>query len=178
MATQFTSVGIKNYAKIGSGFIAGLLAASGISLYLGGNIATDRSLNPTPKQLLGTGAYMTYVESDPCTNTGSRQTYTHCRVTNPFTGTGVIRAVQYDSNKAPNASKIICETTPTATSTSTGTVIRNINYSTSGSGQSLVSSTGSVILPPNASVRCWAASAPGVSVKAKLRVWLVEQYVP
>lgn len=189
-ASRFTTVGIASGT-----FTLGTLAAAAVgSLLLGGNTITDRALNSAPSQTFGTGSYLTYIDSDngatgtvKCTNTGGLAKYTACYVPNPFSGTGVIHRVQFDVNKSGGNSKAItCTTTAIGSTTVTGSQVGSalIRYGTTNSGTSVVNSTGAVvgyiapIVLPGAGIRCWYSAQPTSSLKAQLRVWLSQQYIP
>ena len=158
-------------------FRAGLISVlTAGSIVLGGNLYTDSSQNSTPDIYYNSGAYLTYTENI-CAGTGARQTYDHCRINNPYTGTGIIQRIHYEP-EGPMPGAIICQTTQTTTSTTTGTNITNFLYHTTASGVVIVNSTGGFVASPSGAVRCWGTTNPGATRKAKLKIWWSEFMVP
>ncbi len=91
------------------------------------------------------------------TNTGGRVGYTAASFQNTYTGTGIVKILDIDVYKAPNAPQYTCVTSPNGTST--GSVI--FKYKASGSGQVIVASGAALrIIPPNWYIRCWASKTP------------------
>lgn len=183
MPADLDNTNVSRFSSLGTSggwYLAGLLtAAASYSLFLGGDIHFDESIDATPEIVAGTGTFLAYSEA-VCTNTGGLFTYTHCRVNNPYaTATGVIMRAQYDVEAANTTRAINCSTTSTTTSTNTGTVLPNMSYKLVFSGASIVSSTGSISVVPGGSVRCWVSTgAPGVTRQAQLRIWWNEMYAP
>lgn len=182
--TGNSAVAVRGNSVLLSGLISAAVAGS---VLLAGNTYTDRSANTTPTQYLGTGSYMTYVDT-VCVNTGGLAKYTSCLIANPFSGTGVIARIQVDSNKAPNASVITCSTTQAGSTTATGANIliryvatasgRTVAFTHTGSGTGVGSSYVAPLLIPSASVRCWHSTTPGTALKEQLRIWVNQQYIP
>lgn len=91
------------------------------------------------------------------TNTGGRVGYTAASIQNPFSGTGVIRVLDIDVYKAPNAPQYTCVTSPNGTLT--GAII--FKYKASGTGQVIIGSGAALpLLPPSWYIRCWASKTP------------------
>lgn len=188
MATQLTSVGIRNTLKIGSGFLAGFLAAS-YALYLGGNIGFDTTLVTNPAIKTGTSAIIQSYDGQTATvatNTGGRVHYSAIRWTNPSTATQSILNFKVDVPKLPGGSNdISCAIGPPGF-TNSGSVVSGGGLSTFlfkhravGSGSTVTASGNNLalLMPPGWGGRCWFLVTPG-AVKAKARILTGDQYIP
>lgn len=178
-STRFTTVGIASGT-----FSAGVLAAAAVgSLLLGGNIHTDPTLNTNPTVYYGTGAYQSYKETN-CTNTGGLPKYSGCSIQLSTTATGVLMRTQLDTYKSPNSPLVNCRVSPD--NVNTGALLRgDLRYGTTGSGKSLLASSGSITVPPSWYVNCWFTKTPDTSrtnnatlKNTLLRIWYNLQYIP
>lgn len=174
--------------RTNSPFVSGIISAAVAgSLVIAGALYTDRG-TASVNEFYGTGSYMTYMDA-PCTNTGgSLHKYISCSVTNPYAGTGILIRMQLDSFATPViAAKATCNISARGSTTATGTIL--VRGSTTGSGTSL-SNTGTLVaaagtsappiiyIPPASTTYCRYPVIPGPGIKARLRVWMNQQYVP
>lgn len=110
-----------------------------------------------------------------CSNTGGLYKYTSCYLMNPLTVTGVVMRLDLQMYNSPNAANAYCVSTTVGSTTATGVVF--FRNRATWTGAVLVNSTGSIAVAPHAGIRCWFSKTPG-TVKANLRVWMTDFYVP
>lgn len=169
------STRLKNLAT-GTSLAASLFSAAAVgSILTGGNFYFDPNQNTTPDIYYSTGAFLTYTEH-VCAGTGSRQTYDHCRIENPYSGTGMVNMIQYQP-EGPMPGKITCHTA-LAGSTATGVKIPGFLYRVTASGVTIGYQSGTLSVPGGWGVRCWGTTNPGATRIAKLKIWWNQFYVP
>lgn len=162
----------RNVVTFGGAILKGLATAVvGGSIVLGGVLYTDRSQVSEACSAYGTGSYLCY-DDVVLTATGGLPGYTsgswQC-------GTASCSILRLEVQSEASAAGAKIDVGIVSSLTSSGQNI--VNSVTTASGETIVRSTGSYLVPPSHYVKAVYTSNPN-SVIAQMRIWYNKFYTP
>ena len=172
--TKFTNLGVGS-AAIAAGVVS--VAAVG-SLFLGGDIHTDSTLNSAPSLQYNSGSFLTYQEQ-MLTSSGTTNLTTHVALPSNYASGGVLHSYALECNRKPLlTSGSVAVGSFNKQAITAGTVLKNFVFLGTGT-TTFVQSGANTLIPDNGFISFISnISSPSLNLNGDcmMKVWTHEKY--